>query len=232
MPPEAAGAPGPDIVFLKLQDALDGSGCPICRIGAQITERFLWGYLYERVNDAASRRELIAARGFCHRHAWALRRFHDTLGIAILYRHLLEELAGDIRRSAAGTARTPRAAADRLRAALAPAGGCPACLHVRDLERSALQALVTRLELPEVRARLSGPASLCMPHFLAAAAMADRAGQTRLVEAQLVVITMVHDDLDELVRKHDYRFREEGITVNEAASWTRAIELLVGRDRC
>jgi hypothetical protein len=34
--------------------------------------------------------------------------------------------------------------------------------------------------------------------------------------------------LDELIRKHDYRFRTEIVTEEEADSWERAVAMIVG----
>ncbi|HXF81800.1 MAG TPA: DUF6062 family protein [bacterium] len=223
--------PAPDLVFIKLQDALAATGCPICRIVRQAEQRYLWGYLYEQVNDPHSREEFIAARGFCADHARALLAFHDVLGVAILYRHLVGELTAALERASSAAARTLRAAAQRIAAALAPDAGCPACRHVRLHEDALLHALVVRLEPPEVWERLCGPAALCVRHFLAALRVADRAAQARLVQAELTALRAVARDLDELIRKFDYRFRHETVTPDEAASWTRAIELCAGAGR-
>jgi hypothetical protein len=223
--------PAPDLVFIKLQDALAAAGCPVCRVVRQAEQRYLWGYLYEQVNDPHSREEFIAARGFCADHARALLAFHDVLGVAILYRHLVGELTAALERAAAAVARTPRGAAPRVAAALAPVAVCPACRHVRLHEDSLLHALVVRLELPDVWDRLCGPAALCLRHFLAALRAADRAAQARLVQAELAALRGLARDLDELIRKFDYRFRQEPVTPDEAASWTRAIELCAGIGR-
>jgi len=216
-----------DLVFARVEDALAAGGCPICRIGGDSARRFLWGYLYERVNDPGSRSELVAARGFCASHAWALVALRDTMGVAILYRHLLQDLAHGIRRAAATRPRRARSRT-RLRAALRPRGECPACLHVRTMEGSALHALLPRLERPDVWERLCGPSALCLPHFLDAVAVADERTAARVIEAELAALDGIVHHLDELVRKYDYRFSDEPITPEEAASWTRAIELLVG----
>lgn len=227
-------SPGPDIVFAKVQEVLARGGCPICHIGTDSARRFLWGFLYERVNDPGSREEVLASRGFCARHAWALGQFHDTLGIAIVYRHLLQDLRKDV----GGVGRGPKArrvrragrSTTRTRTPLAPAGECPACRTVRHTEDSALHAVVMRLDLREVRERLNGPSALCLPHFLAGLSLADDAGTRRLIDFQLTALTAVIHDLDELIRKHDYRFSAERLTEDEAQAWSRAIELLAGRD--
>jgi len=98
------------------------------------------------------------------------------------------------------------------------------------MEDSALDALVRRLDLAEVRDRLSGASALCLRHFLAALGQADDAAARRLVDAQLAAIAEVGRHLDEFIRKHDYRFSAEGITAGEARAWRRAVELLVGSD--
>lgn len=227
--------PAPDIIFVKVQEALAQGGCPICRIGHDSGRRFLWGFLYERVNDPYSREEVLASRGFCARHAWALGEFHDALGVAIVYRHLLQQLGRDIRRGSnpppPGRRRGVADLAVRLRAALRPTRECPLCAHLRQAENSALHALVKRVDQPEVRERLSGPSALCLPHFLAGLPLADNpAAASRLIDAELAALAAATHDLDEFIRKHDYRFSAEGLTPGQAVSWARAIELLVGRD--
>ncbi|MDQ7844126.1 MAG: DUF6062 family protein [Armatimonadota bacterium] len=225
-PPERADT---DLVFARVEEALAAGGCPICRIGDESAARFLWGYLYERVNDPASRRELIDSRGFCARHAWALVPLRDTMGVAILYRHLLQDLAAGIRRAAASRPRRARSSL-RLRAALRPSGECPACLHVRTMEDGALHALLPRIARAEVWERLCGPSALCLPHFLRAVSLADERTAARLIDAELAALDDLGRHLDELIRKHDYRFSAEPIAPEEAASWMRAIELLVGAE--
>jgi len=136
-----AKVPPVDITFVKIQDALEKHGCPICRVSGEVTRRSLWTYLYERVDDPPSRRGLLASRGFCARHGWALREQRDALGVAILYRHLLQELTRDISRATSvRPVRRPRgqSLAGTLRAALRPTTECPACAHVTGIEGIAI----------------------------------------------------------------------------------------------
>ncbi len=44
------------------------------------------------------------------------------------------------------------------------------------------------------------------------------------------MIETLRGRLDELIRKHDHRFRDEGVKPEEGVAWMRAIEALVGRD--
>lgn len=228
-----APVPDDDIVFFAVKDALAEGGCPVCRVAYKRTRRYLWGFLYERVNDPQTREELLASRGFCARHAWALGQFHDALGVAIVYCHLVQDLERNIAR--VGTEKTiwrgGRALAAQLRKALTPSQECPACQQVKEVETAALDALIRRIQRRDVWERLSGPSGLCLPHFTAGLALArDSATAHRLLGAELAALAVVVRDLGELIRKHDYRFSREGLTPEEGRSWTRAIEFLVGRD--
>jgi hypothetical protein len=51
-----------------------------------------------------------------------------------------------------------------------------------------------------------------------------------LTEWQAIVYRGLRDELDELIRKHDHRFRNETITGREALSWTRAVAIVAGED--
>ena len=57
------------LVEVELKDALALPGCALCRIGEDAARRYLRFLLHESVNDVAVRARLIAAWGFCRRHA-------------------------------------------------------------------------------------------------------------------------------------------------------------------
>jgi hypothetical protein len=58
----------------------------------------------------------------------------------------------------------------------------------------------------------------------------DPAIAGRLMQMHIASCQKLARHLDELIRKYDYRFRNEDISAMEAESWTRALELLVGQD--
>lgn len=195
-------------------------------------QRHVGSFLHEQVNDPGTREELLASRGFCQRHAWALVPFHDALGVAIVYRHLLQELIGDLQRFE-GVRRARRKGRDpglQLRA-LRPTKECPVCSTARQVEDSGLHGLLRRLDDPQVTERLSGDAGLCLPHLLRAVELSgDAETAMPLIRMCLISSRILVDRLDEFIRKHDYRFRSEGMTAEEADSWTRALEAMVGKD--
>ena len=69
---------------------------------------------------------------------------------------------------------------------------------------------------------------LCLPHFQLTLSHAS-AGQAKTLAAwQAEAWRELRGELDELIRKHDYRFRGETISEDEANSWERAVAAIIG----
>jgi hypothetical protein len=49
-----------------------------------------------------------------------------------------------------------------------------------------------------------------------------------LIGAQRNAWTTLMQELEEFIRKNDYRFREEAMTQQEETSWTRVLDVVVG----
>ncbi len=210
--------------MVKVREALRRGGCPVCRVASASARRYLWGFLYEQVNDPEVRDTLRRSRGFCRHHAWMLTQFYDTLGVSIVHHHLVRDLAQDLRAVAGGA----RGLRPRAPARTQP---CPACRVVRQSEQNALEALVQRLDDEQVRAGLAGDAPLCLPHLLAAwDRVPDAAALRRLAALQVSALEALGRQLEEFIRKQDYRFRHEGVSAQEGTAWLRALEVLAGSD--
>ncbi|HQJ52827.1 MAG TPA: hypothetical protein PKW05_13720, partial [Anaerolineae bacterium] len=70
---------------------------------------------------------------------------------------------------------------------------------------------------------------LCLPHFQLVLDSAGQAAARLLAGWQATAWRKLRDELDELIRKHDHRFRAERITDEESDSWLRAVAAVVGR---
>lgn len=84
-----------DLITLQIKLACRQAGCPLCRLRHDSERRYLFGFLWENVNDGALRKHLVRALGFCPNHAWQLQaieetRWSDGLGTAIVYEDLTE----------------------------------------------------------------------------------------------------------------------------------------------
>jgi len=201
--------PGRSTIFFELLDACTRAGCPVCRLTLRSVARFFDSLAYENTNDPGIRAELRASRGFCNRHAWQYAEQRDSLGTAIIYRDILR----DVLRDASGASDEPidrlaRAAGqllsndpdgrdrDRLLRAMVPRRPCMACAQEDTTGRDAVDALLQRLDEPDVVPALEGSAGLCRHHLHAALRLARRTEQRRrLVEAQRSAWTRLRDQV-------------------------------------
>ncbi|MCX7840480.1 MAG: DUF6062 family protein, partial [Anaerolineae bacterium] len=196
-----------------LERALGESGCAVCRLARVGVQRFFDGLLYENANDAAIRQRVADALGFCNRHAWQMRAQGGALGIALLNRDALRQWQHQLEHT-----RQP-VHANRGTAQ------CLACEKQDEIEARVITVLIESLTDDDFRARLRTSAGLCRPHFARACAAASRDETLRmLVEIQIAVNARLLAELDEFIRKNDYRFIGEGFGA-EGDAWLRAIEI-------
>lgn len=219
--------------YYELLEALSQEGCPICRLGRHVAERYLDGLLYENVNDPGVREGLRTAHGFCRRHAWALTAVRGcSLGVAILYRDVLHTVLGELAR-AGGEEKRSRgwsltASPEKGGGRLAPQAPCPACVQQEEMERIYLQELLRRQDDPRLWSAFATSGGLCLPHLrLALRQVEDDRQRLELLNTQRAIWERLQHDLDEFIRKNDYRFRHEGFGA-EADSWLRALAAISG----
>ncbi len=218
-----------DVLYHELLEALQADGCAICRLARRAGDRYINALLYEGVVDVDLRQKLRDARGPCHTHAWRMaHRRGSVLGTAIVYRDVINTLTKGLgapeRRSLWGGGKDT--AANRL-AATKP---CPACRLEEDAIRRAIKTLLKHLGDPSIAESYVATGGLCLPHFTEALLHASSSASAKLTEWQVTVYRGLRDELDELIRKHDYRFQGETITEREATAWTRAVATVVGED--
>lgn len=227
-------------LYHKLLDACRERGCPLCTIERQTVRRYLDNLFYENVNSPALRRRLRESRGFCREHAWLVvnERLGDALGIAIVYRDILESLLQDM------TARPRRAKTSWLLAKPSPAEGgeseaeaattsglCPACAQRDEIGRSMLAILVKFLTDKDMQAALRQSDGLCLRHFSLAFDQTEGREEARaiLLGIQREKVTSLCAELSEFIRKNDYRYFGEGFGA-EGDSWKRALAFVVGNN--
>jgi hypothetical protein len=218
-----------DFLYHELLDAMQAGGCPLCRLARKASDSYLNALIYEGVVDVKVRERLRDARGPCPRHAWRIaRRRGSVLGVSIIYRDVVNTLTRALESQAqAPTSLFSRGQPDLARQ-LAPGQDCPACALEADSTQRYAKTLLKHLKLPEVEAAYVVAGGLCLPHFQTLLSHAS-AGQAKTLAAwQATAWRQLRDELDELIRKHDYRFRGETVTEEEADSWERAVAMMVG----
>jgi hypothetical protein len=85
------------------------------------------------------------------------------------------------------------------------------------------------MEDETVQSLLVDSGGLCLPHLR----MSLKQKGARRVASTLVAVhrrawATLMGELEEFIRKNDYRFREETMTSNEETSWTRVLDVVVG----
>jgi hypothetical protein len=236
----------PGFGYYDLRDALTQPGCPVCRLTARDTERYLDGLLWENVNDPGVRHGIRQAQGFCHEHAWQLDRAGASLGVTILMHDVLASVlkgmegarfqalpALSLRRAQESLdPGQPAAATADLVARLTAKAECPACIQARQMEEIYLSTLLDNLVEEEgLLAAYEVSAGLCLPHFRQALAnVRDEAVLDALLNAQRTIWGRLIEHLSEFMRKNDPRFRDE-LLGDEGDAWLRAIASLTGNRR-
>jgi len=229
------------IAYFELQDACKEGGCPVCFLVAKISLRSLDNLMWERVNDPSTREDLVTSRGFCNWHAWMILQVpHSQSGTAILHEHLVREQTDTLKRLR--RTRHPIRPWKRLfrrlfSAVAAPTAvswrqgkaPCPICAHVRSFEATYLWTCLEYATDLDFQRSFKGSFGLCVPHlYLAASLHPEHPNLPALFNQQLAKMEALRLDLQEFIRKQDYRFRKEPMG-DEGTAWRRSIELLTGK---
>lgn len=207
---------------------LEKPGCPTCHGANRAAWRYIDGLLWESVNDPETRTRLRATHGFCRTHAFMALTIAsqqgDSLGMAILYEDFLRNLREDVT-----MALQPRRRRERT-PSLQPSRACIICESANGTAGNYLAIVATAEEgsAPWTAIRRPGR-GLCLPHLaLGFRLHRSEHERARLANAFLHGEAELEANLKELIRKHDYRFRDEGITDDERASWVHAVRRVVG----
>lgn len=218
-----------DVLYHELLDALQGEGCAVCRLGRRASDSYIRALIYEGVTDVKLREALRNARGLCRQHAWRMAgRRGSVLGTAIIYRDVINTLVKALEAQGQSAPRLFGRGQGELSRSLAPTETCPACILERDAERRALKTLLNHLSDATVAQAYQQAGGLCLPHFQLALSEGSQSAGATLAGWQAQAWSQLRADLDELIRKHDYRFRAEPVTDEEADAWTRAVAAAVG----
>lgn len=231
-------APTPSMVY-DIIEASSKPGCPLCRVSKRWGERFMAAILYEEVTDPHTRGRLKDSFGFCREHAWQAADVRGALlGMSIIYCSLLNRIDEALERAAPHAqakwwqkfgSRSDDEGAGAI-PGLAAKTECPACLQLRDLERTALVALTDALPADtRLRDGLSGPnKGFCLPHLRQALAVTRTPEAAAFLQKSTCArLDALGAELEEFIRKYDHRFHKEEWGA-ERDSWQRAIAWVAG----
>lgn len=205
-------------VLEALQTAME---CPLCRLEEKAQQAYFNAILYEAVNDPKVRIELAKSHGYCYRHAHFLVEMRDSLGVAILYQNqlnlLADSLSGKERLDLKRTVQKDSINKD-----------CPACRNQKETRQRYVAVLLENLREPEITAAYQNSPGFCMPHLsIIIENTTDLNVQNYFHDLEKQKLARLGDELQEFIRKHDYRFANEPFG-KESDSWLRVINKLNG----
>jgi hypothetical protein len=188
--------------------------CPVCRLADRSVGRAIKSLFAEYVNDVRVRAALRDSRGFCPRHCELIAELGDPLGTALI----CLQLSDDARES---WKLAPRHARPKslLRRWRTP---CPACTAYTDAETRYCGALAAGMDQQDVWNALESSAGLCVRHVESAALAAGPELGARLRAQEEARLQRLEAELEQIVRKNDYRYREEPWGA-ERDAWLRAL---------
>ncbi len=221
--------------YQTLLYACTQEGCPLCRLTQESTTRYLDSWKYELFTDVDVRKELRRTQGFCNMHTWQLAHMGATLQLAQAYRDIITDMSEQLQSSdsAAASGGLFRRLFDNGNVNKREPQQCPACRQKEQAEIRYINTLRKALLDPDFCTQFAASNGLCLDHFRLTSElkMSDTPGDwlSQLRKAQLVCLQRLDEQLGELIRKHDYHFKEEA-RGPEMLSWKRAAGIVAGEE--
>jgi len=213
--------------YYDILEILSVGRCPVCEIQRRKSMNYIDHALYALVVDPQTQNRFAQAGGYCRRHGEMLFRipWGSALGVAILHRRLLEDTAEELQKADRKTAAGGKKPWQRH---VQP--DCPACTVEREAEEGALAAILATLKAKDERmtGAVAGGKGMCLHHIDAALSVAaDGETFVLLRDHGLRTARALIDELDEFIRKSDYRNTDEQQGL-EGDSWIRAVSWVTG----
>ena len=204
--------------------ALPKSGCPICRVQREWSQRFYFWLVTQDYYGGTTPQKLKQAGGLCRKHADKLLELRSVYTTSVMYDYLVRDVVVKLQALADEARQVTR---KPCRFSSTPMGECPACVEDREVVGSAARELVAALNEEEVAAKYRASDALCMPHLHRAVESATPDIVVLLTETPIAKLNALTDGFTEYFRKVDYRFANEP-KGDEQTAWQRAITRLSG----
>jgi hypothetical protein len=208
-------------------------GCLLCRLVNEGTERYLDSWKYELFTDVGIRQELRRSQGFCHTHTWQLARMGAILQIAQAYRDIITDGIEQLQSNNGILPPSSGNLLQRLFETRRESAVCPACVQREKAEARYIHTLRKVIFDETFYQQFQESDGLCLDHFRLSCTlkMSDTPGDwlSLLRKAQLTCLQRLDEQLKEMIRKHDYRFREE-TRGPEMTSWKKAAGIVAGEE--
>jgi hypothetical protein len=217
--------------YQALLYACSQEGCVLCRLTQESNYRYLDAWKYDLFTDVTLRQELRRTQGFCHTHTWQLANMGASLQLAQAYREIISDSLEQLQQNISSTPVASGGLLRRLFDSRRENNGndCPACRQQAQAEERYAQSLRQALLDKDFYASFTTSQGLCLDHFRLTCELKTNETSTEwlplLRTAQIACLQRLDQQLGELIRKHDYRFKDEE-RGPEMLSWKRAAGLV------
>ena len=199
--------------YYDFMDLFEQDDCPICLMRQKWADEFIDAFLYEGVNDRNFRKIIRDNGGMCRKHAYDMMAQGDPLAHSILYSDLIGTYLKNI-----DAKNKP---------------GCLVCSKEVEADEVTYRAFMEYFSCDEAfyNKFADTKSCICRPHLkeLKIRFKKNKTLLDGLYEVQIKNLEVAKEHLDEIVRKHDYRYAGEALTDEEKLAWQRAVKLMVGR---
>lgn len=206
-----------DIVYHALKDCMKGEACPICAQTETNLRSTMRSVLYESMTDVEIRDTIKNARGFCRHHSNLFLEEGDALNHAIVYGDALRSALQDV------VAGDYKYYEDRQ--------SCYFCDMAKVSEAAYIKACWEAFHDEEFFSAYEQGGLLCMVHLHAmeSASEQEKNGEEtylKLAQTTIDKYQIMIRQLDEIIRKSDYRNLQEEWTEGEKTAWRRAVHII------
>jgi hypothetical protein len=224
------------ISWVRLEEALGGTGCPVCTQIERTEKHYLEGLLSEYVLDVGVRKKLHRQHGLCTRHGKLALMAEVSLGsdglhLATMFETVLEEniaLLGQqgklIEEIAAETNRRKK----RRNIRSVDSSTCFECDFLKNIEEITLHNLLYLSNDDELIAEYKNSKTLiCFRHIQM---LVKEKVSARLLYASMEKVNKVKSDVSNFIMKHDYQSAHD-YTRDELDSYLDAVNFFSGQMR-
>lgn len=216
--------------YYELLKQLGQPDCPICALAHRRTHAFLERYLDEGVVHEDTWDRLVAAGGWCGRHAHEIEGFDDGLAVSLFYGYLLKKKTEALHAGKPLLPHTPgtieaSTMLGRLRGQDAQLE-CPACAIEHETERTQAHLVAKALDESEAVAAMDAHPGFCLGHVDLVLQRADEKHRAAFRAQQSKKLQTLADELELFVRRSEHGATEP--IGAERDAWKRALKRYYG----
>ena len=198
----------------RFLEILQPDRCPLCFLVHDYGQSYLRNLLEEGVTDPKTRDRLLKSRGFCRRHAWRAVAQAQSLGMSILYSHLLSDGLSKLK---------------SLGGWFKKKSPCEVCGAEEAFEKiEAKQFAAAWTHSPQLRSAFAERGLFCLPHLEKTLGGIKKPGdRSLLLKTVEKALEPLFKDLNEFLEKQDYHRSKEAMGP-EWDAWIRAVRVVAG----